>query len=121
MSFRVSLCLTLFAIVISLASCRRPQRVAAGTETQNTFASPQEAGAALLVAAKSGDQTALLEIFGPDGKELLFSGDPAQDKKALEDFTVAYERMNRWGNINAGGQMLYVGLENFPFPIPLQQ
>src|SRR5262249_33133304 len=27
----------------------------------------------------------------------------------------------RWGKINAGGQMLYVGVESFPFPIPLQQ
>ena len=29
--------------------------------------------------------------------------------------------MNRWGKINGGGQMLYVGTENFPFPVPLQQ
>src|SRR5262249_21641991 len=31
------------------------------------------------------------------------------------------ETMNRWGKISAGGLMLYVGAENFPFPIPLQQ
>jgi len=29
--------------------------------------------------------------------------------------------MNRWGNINAGGMILQVGTENFPFPIPLQK
>jgi hypothetical protein len=29
--------------------------------------------------------------------------------------------MNRWGKINGGGQMLYVGVENFPFPVPLLQ
>ena len=34
----------------------------------------------------------------------------------LKDFAAAYETMNRWGKINAGGQMLYVGTENFPFP-----
>jgi hypothetical protein len=29
--------------------------------------------------------------------------------------------MNRWGKTNAGAQMLYVGSENFPFPVPLLQ
>ena len=121
-AFRVALCLTLFAIInISLASCRKTQNVAAARESQKTFASPQEAGAALLEAAKSGDQAALLEIFGPEGNEVLFSGDPVKDKKALNDFSIAYETMNRWGEIKAGGQILYVGIENFPFPVPLQQ
>ena len=90
-----------------------------GTETQKTFASPAEAGKAFLEAARSGDQAALLAIFGPDGKEVLFSGDPVKDKNALRTFVAAYETMNRWGKINGGGQMLYVGPENFPFPIPL--
>jgi hypothetical protein len=86
-----------------------------------TFASPQEAGDALLKAAKSGDQASLLEIFGPSGKESLFSGDAALDQAALKDFAAAYETMHRWGKIQAGGQMLYVGADNYPFPIPLQK
>jgi hypothetical protein len=121
LTFRLGLSLTLFTIIISLASCRKPQRVAAGNEAQKTFASPQEAGTALLEAAKSGNQALLLEIFGPSGKEVLFSGDSVKDANTLKDFADAYERMNRWRKINAGGQMLYVGVENFPFSIPLQQ
>src|SRR4030095_7566918 len=97
------------------------EKVAASNEAQKTFASPEEAGTALLEAARSGNQAALLEIFGSRGQEVLFSGDPIKDKNALKDFAAAYETVNRWGKINAGGQMLYVGLENFPFPIPLQQ
>src|SRR4029453_2933049 len=76
---------------------------------------------ALLQAAKSGDQASLIAIFGSDAKEILFSGDPVKDKNTLKDFATAYETMHRWGKIRAGGQMLYIGAENFPFPIPLQQ
>jgi Protein of unknown function (DUF2950) len=117
---RMGMFLMLFA-VISLVSCRKPEKVAAANEPHKTFASPQEAGDALLQATKSGDQVALLEIFGPDGKEILFSADSVKDANALKNFAAAYETMNRWRTIKAGGQMLYVGSENFPFPIPLQQ
>jgi Protein of unknown function (DUF2950) len=119
--FRIALSLMLVAIIISVASCKKLERVAASNDAQKTFASPQEAGTALLKAAKSGDDALLIEIFGPDGKEVLYSGDSVKDKNALQDFAIAYETLNRWGKINAGGQMLYVGEENFPFPIPLQQ
>src|SRR5262249_24814043 len=113
--------------------CGRPNKTAAGTtgketaagttgkETQRTFASPAEAGAALHDAAKSGDQAALMAIFGPNATEVLFSGDPVKDKNALTQCVAAYEAMNRWGKINGGGQMLYVGSENFPSPVPLLQ
>jgi Protein of unknown function (DUF2950) len=119
--FRVGLSLMLCVIIISLVSCRKPEKVAAVNEPQKTFASPQEAGKALLEATKSGNRASLIEIFGPGGSEILFSEDSGKDAKGLKDFAVAYETMNRWGKINAGGQMLYVGAENFPFPIPLQQ
>jgi len=115
----------LIVTMISMLGCGRKQENAAvgttGTETQKTFASPSEAGKAFVDAAKSGDEAALLAIFGPDGKDVLFSGDPAKDQNALRTFVAAYETMNRWGKINGGGQMLYVGSENFPFPVPLLQ
>ncbi len=88
---------------------------------QQTFASPADAGAAFLAAAKSGDQAALLKVFGADAKDVLFSGDPVKDKDALADFVAAYGQMNRWSAINAGGEILHVGADNFPFPIPLQK
>src|SRR6476660_5610929 len=89
--FRAGFCLTLFAIIISLSSCRKSEKVAASNEGQKTFASPQDAGIALLEATKSGNQAALVEIFGPDGKEILFSGDSVKDAK--KNFAVAYETM----------------------------
>src|SRR5262245_8316914 len=87
-TFRLGLSLAVFAILISLASCRG---TAAADDSQKTFTSPQEAGTALLEAAKSGDQASFLEIFGPSGKEVLFSGDPVKDRNALKNFATAYE------------------------------
>ena len=122
---RVGFSAVLIVTMISVLGCGRKHENAAvgtaGTETQKTFASPAEAGKAFLDAARSGDETALLAIFGPDSKDVLFSGDPVKDQNALQTFVSAYETMNRWSKINGGGQMLYVGSENFPFPVPLLQ
>jgi hypothetical protein len=110
----------IFAAVLvaisSLVSCGKAESPKA---QQKTFASAADAGAALLEAAKSGDQTALLAIFGPDAQGVLFSGDAVKDKDALQDFVAAYNQMHRWREIKVGGQMLYTGADNFPFPIPL--
>jgi len=114
----------IFALLISLASCNRPperSEPVAEKAVPKTFASPSEAGAALLAAVQSGDRVALLEIFGPGGEEILFTGDAVRDKASLRDFVTAYMQMNRWGKIKAGGQTLYVGADNYAFPVPLGQ
>src|SRR5262245_54231005 len=127
---RVTVCSALIVMIVSLASCRKkPDNAAVDTtgkavattvkETQKSFASPAEAGAALHDAAKSADQGALTAMFGPEMTAVLFSGDPVKDRNALTQFAAAYETMNRWGKINGGGEMLYVGGENYPFPVPL--
>jgi hypothetical protein len=58
-------------------------------------------------------------MFGPDGDQVLFTGDSAQDKASRQNFVAAYTQMNRWGKVKAGGQTLYVGADNYAFPIPL--
>ena len=45
------------------------------------YSTPDDAANALITAAKAGDQHALLAIFGPESKDLLYKGDPVQDKK----------------------------------------
>ena len=119
---RLWMLLMLLASVGSLLSCSKQENATAEKPaTEKTFASPADAGAAFFEAAKSGDQTALLAIFGPDAKDVLFSGDPVKDKDALQDFVAAYGQLNRWRPIKAGGEILYLGADNFPFPIPLDK
>jgi hypothetical protein len=113
---RLALYVALFTGLTLMVSCNTSETSASA---QKTFASPAEAGAAFFEAAKSNDQAALVAIFGPDTKDVLLSGDAVKDKNALQDFVAAYVQMNRWREIKAGGEILYIGADNYPFPIPL--
>jgi hypothetical protein len=108
------------ALVVSLASCSK-QESASSRVVQKTFASPDAAGQALFEAAKAGDQNALMSVFGPEAKDLLLSGDAVKDKNAAQHFVDAYSQMHRWGKSKSGEQVLYIGADNFAFPIPLKQ
>jgi len=113
--------MTLLAALVLVASCSQAQKSPSENAVQHTFASPEEAGAALVAAASSGDQGALLAIFGPAGEDVLFTGDSVRDQDNLKGFVASYDQMHRWGNLKAGGKLLYTGADNFPFPIPLDQ
>jgi len=86
---------------------------------QKTFSSPDEASRALIRAVQAGNEEDLLEIFGPDGKEIISSGDKVEDKKSRDAFAEKYQRMNRLVEEPDGTVRLYVGAENWPMPIPL--
>jgi hypothetical protein len=62
---------------------------------QRTFSSPAQASRALFLAAQAGDERALLQIFGPDGKEIVSSGDPVEDKNSRDQFVRKYQEMKR--------------------------
>jgi hypothetical protein len=115
----------LVLVVAFSASCSKGENKSADGSTgnlkQRTFASPSAAGAALFEAAKAGDRNELIAIFGPESKDLVFSGDEVKDKNTLKQFVDAYSHMNRWSKNQAGSEILYIGADNFPFPIPLDQ
>jgi hypothetical protein len=115
---RLAIFPALVMVILPIVSCRQQ---ATATVTQKTFASPGDAGSALLEAVNSSDQNAMLAIFGPDAKDVAFSGDAVKDKNALQDFVAAYNQMHRWREVKAGGQMLLIGADNYPFPVPLGQ
>ncbi len=87
---------------------------------QKTFATPQDAGKALYEAIKSGDKTAMEAVLGQSSASIISSGDEVQDKNNGEFFTQRFEQMNRWAKEVNGDQILYIGAENWPFPIPLK-
>ncbi len=88
-------------------------------EPQMTFQSPAEAGTALAKAAKTADEETLAHILGMETKTLLGTGDEEADKAAMEAFASKYGKMNRWVGMTDGSRVLYVGADNFAFPVPL--
>ena len=84
-----------------------------------TFPSPTEASTALASAAKTGDQGALSKILGPDTLSLLMSDDTESNKAAMDSFTSKFQQMNRWVEMTDGTRVLYIGADNFAFPVPL--
>jgi hypothetical protein len=110
----VTICSTLLALMVVFVACKK-------SPPYETFATPDEAGDALLQAAKSGDQNQVLAVFGPQSKNVIFSGDATQDKAATDAYVQAYGTMHRWRKMPDGAQLLLVGADNFAFPIPLRK
>ena len=109
---------TLAAVGIFLTVCF-PARSMAQQSGQKTFPSPEDASHALLTAAQSNDEKAMLEILGPDGKQIVSSGDDAEDAQSRANFVQRYEEMHRLVKEPDGTTVLYIGAHNWPTPIPL--
>lgn len=103
--------------LVFLASCHQKTEAPSARE----FATPDEAGDALLATARSGSQDDIAAIFGPNSKELLDSGDPVQDKNTLQAFIASYTTMHRWRKMQDGSETLLIGSDNFPIAIPLKK
>jgi len=97
------------------------EALAAEKATQITFDTPAAAGAALVQAAKDDDEIALSGMLGLDTRMLLSSGSQQQDKAELRAFAGKYDQMNRWVDMSDGTRVLYIGADNFAFPVPLAQ
>jgi hypothetical protein len=96
-----------------------PALVVAQLGGEKTFDSPGAAVVALYNAAKSGDDQALAAIFGNQAKTLLHTGDDVADKNGRTVFLNRYEQMHRIVLEPDQTATLYLGAENWPFPISL--
>jgi len=110
-----------FVLLLSLTACNKKENPESAQAAPKTFASPDEAGKALADAAKSQNQDAVLAIFGPGSAAIISTGNPPEDKAALNGFARAFQAMNRWRKLADGGEVLLVGAENQAFPIPLMK
>ena len=108
----------LAAVAILLTVCF-PAHSMAQQQGQITFASPGAASNALVTAAQSNDERTMLEILGPDGKQIVSSGDETEDANSRANFVERYREMHRLVKEPDGTTVLYIGAHNWPAPIPL--
>jgi hypothetical protein len=85
---------------------------------QPVFPSADKATDALVAAIQKNDEQATMRILG-GGKELISSGDELEDKLDRELFIQKYHQMHRFVREADLYMRLYVGAENWPFPVPL--
>jgi len=85
------------------------------------FDTPQKAAVELIKAAETFDVAALTHIFGPDGSDIVMSGEVAQDRKHAMDFAAEARKRNSISVDPKSGTraFLLVGEEDWPFPVPL--
>jgi hypothetical protein len=85
---------------------------------QPTFQSTAQASQTLFQAVQSNNEEAIAKILGGP-TELTSSHDAGQDKLDREMFVQKYQEMHRMGRESDGSVTLYIGAENWPFPVPL--
>jgi Protein of unknown function (DUF2950) len=115
-------CLCLSMSVPSPAQETEKQKPASGIGPAEArgFSTPQQAAQLLIAAADKFDAVALLQIFGPGGEDIVFSGEYAQDRQhALNFVAEAREKNSISVNLSGNRAFLLVGDEDWPFPVPL--
>ena len=85
------------------------------------FPNPEEAATALIDAAEKYDETALLQILGPDSFDIIHTGEPARDREVAKEFASQARAKN---NValqpkNSRRAFLTIGDDDWPFPVPL--
>jgi hypothetical protein len=91
------------------------------SSAEKMFDTPQQAANALVSAAGSFDVVALQQIFGPDGDDIIFSGEFAQDRKHAADFAAeARTKQSVAVDPKTGNRaFVLIGAADWPFPVPL--
>jgi hypothetical protein len=93
----------------------------AAANAGKTFSTPQEAANALIDAAEKFDVPALEQIFGPDGKDIIHTGEPALDQEVAKQFAEqARTKMEVTVDPKTKRRaFISVGKDDWPFPVPI--
>ena len=107
------------AAAVAVAALAAPSIDVRAQTAQKTFATPEEAARELAAAAKRGNLDEVLAFFGPEGKDLVSSSDPATARMNRDVFVAAFAE--RWHLVDdeGGSKTLVIGNEDWPFPVPL--
>jgi hypothetical protein len=85
------------------------------------FDTPEQAARAMIDAAEMFDIAALINLVGPEGEDILFSGEVAQDRQRAKEFaTQARQKSDVVVDPKTKAHAsLVVGNDAWPFPLPI--
>jgi DUF2950 family protein len=104
--------------ILAICAIGRVSPGLAQQPTPQTFPSAEEAGQSLFKAVQGNDAQAIAVVLGGPS-ELASSRDEASDRVDRELFVQKYQEMHRLAREGDGTVALFIGAENWPFPIPL--
>src|ERR1035438_6600003 len=111
-----SICTARRALGFALALFAAAQVNAA--EIGKTFATPEEAVAALANEVKTENRAELHAIFGPAADDLV-NPDTVQAAKEFAAFATALGETNRLVRVSDTRRVLELGNDAWPFPVPI--
>ena len=91
----------------------------AGAAEQRTFSTPGAAVEALIVALKTNDEAAVVALVGDKHKRLVVTGDAAYDTAKRAEAAALLETFHALDDSVADRQVLLIGPQAWPWPIPL--
>ena len=109
------------ALIFSARAGAQDKPVPAPAAAQKTFSTAREAAEALVAASESFDAPAMKAILGPDGEDLVVTGEPVKDRDAAMAFAAkAREKLAVDPDPkNSNRAILSVGNQDWPLPIPI--
>ncbi len=99
------------AAALGLLACSRAPK--------GTFETPEQAVQALAEIAGKGDTARVVEIFGPDGPELLDSGDADDDREDAQRVKSMILEKVAFEDVDETTKVALLGNDAWPLPIPL--
>ena len=109
--------MVMVAVSVAVALLMLP--VSAQEGKQKAFGSPEEAMKALVETVKTGDTKGMMAVLGPEGEDIIDSGDKVQDKNAQEQFVKAYQEKVDYVKEKEDRVSVILGNDNWPFAIPI--
>lgn len=105
----------LFGLLVGLAP------TASGAAEAERFPTPEAAADALLAAVGTGEPGPILAIFGEGAEDVIFTGETGRDRALWETFVERAEALSRVAIQADGMATLYIGQEQWPFPVPISE
>ncbi len=109
----------LLSVVMAFGFTAQLSATADGAQTM--FSTPKAAADALVAAAGKWDIRALEALFGPEGRDIIHSGEPGHDREVAAQFAAqARTKMNiAIDPVTGRRAYINVGKDAWPFPVPI--